>query len=281
MQRFFVMLMMLLALSTQAFAQQRIAVTTIAGAPIQDGAKAYNGTTIAGTCDYSYNPMYLHAYRIHLTLKGTAPGNPNDWVICQPDGTWSATLHFSSSSNSTTATPQSVYYTFHAYPCPSTMACAEAEAWDLAAYVDPASTSGAMGGNSSNRTLELNINTAAATDKSTQEGYLAAFLGGQLYWVEHGDEVVGDSLCKTPGTYSLRDAGSLTLTGCYKYIIKPYAGATTFGRVVGCPGTSSCKSVLSINFGPITPVGISFIAGTGANITDMVTNQRLKIVTTY
>lgn len=278
MQRFILILTAFLALCGQAYAQQRIAVTTLDGQPITDGARAYSGSTVAGTCDYSYNPMYLHSYRIHLTLKGVTPGNPNDWVICQPDGTWSSTLSFSTSSS---ATPQNIYYTFHAYPCPSTMACAVAETWDLMMRVDPFTASGSIGGNSGNRTLDVTLKTAAAADKSLQEGYLAAVINGQIFWVERGEQVVGDDLCKTPGTYSLKNTGASSLLGCYKYIAKPFDASATNGRILSCDGSSACSASLSFNLGPMTAMGITFVVGTGANLDDLLTNRRYKAVTTY
>lgn len=278
MRRLITLIFFVLFSNAPAIAQQRIAVTHLDGASITDGAKAYSGSTLSGTCDYSYNPMYMHAYRVHLTLRGTSPGNPNDWVICQPDGTWSMALSFSTSSYST---PQNVYYTFHVYPCPSTMACAVAETWDLSVRVDPFTASGTVGGNSGNRTLDLSVKTALAADGSDQEGYLAAILNGEIYWVERGDPVAGDELCKSPGTYSLKNTGSTSLVGCYQYTVKPYATATSFGKVFGCAGNESCTGSLSFNLGPMPQMGLTFIVGTGANMDDLLTNQRYKVVATY
>jgi hypothetical protein len=278
MQQIFVALLVMLALSSPAIAQQRIAVTHLDGVPITDGARARSGSTVSGTCDYSYNPMYLHSYRVHLTLRGESPGNPNDWVICDENGTWSTTLSFSTGSYQT---PTDVYYTFHAYPCPSTMSCAVEETWDLKIHVDPFHAYGSIGGNSSNRTLAVSVDTAKAADGSDQEVYLAAMLGGQIYWIERGDQVVGDDLCKTPGTYSLRNTGSTSLVGCYQYQAKPYASATSFGRVASCAGTTTCSASLSFNLGPMSQVGMVFVAGTGADMTDLLTNQRYTVLTTY
>lgn len=279
MQRFILALVTTFALFGQAYAQQRIAVTTLDGQPIVDGARAYNDSVIGGTCDYDYNPMMLHAYRIHLAVKGTSPGNPNNWVICQPDGTWSISgLNFFTPVGDP---PKDVYYTFHVYPCPSTMSCAATETWDLKARIDPFTASGSIGGNSGNRTLDITVRTAPAADRSTQEGYLAAMIGDQVFWVEKGEQVVGDELCKTPGTYNLRDTEYNQQVGCYKYSIKPYGSDTSYGRILACNGSDNCYAAASFNLGPTEPMGLTFVVGTGANLTDLLTYRRFKVVTTY
>lgn len=279
MQRFFVAVASFLVLCGQTHAQQRITVTTLDGQPIVDGARAYNDSTISGTCDYDYNPMMLHAYRIHLAAKGTSPGNPNNWVICQPDGTWSVSgLNFFTPVGDP---PKDAYYTFHAFPCPSTMSCDAAETWDLKARIDPFTASGSIGGNSGNRTLDITLRTASAADRSQQEGYLAAMIGDQIFWVERSEQVVGDDLCKTPGTYNLRDTKYNQQVGCYKYNVKPYASATSYGRILGCEGSTTCSASASFNLGPMEPMGVTFVVGTGANLDDLLTNRRYKLVTTY
>lgn len=138
-----------------------------------------------------------------------------------------------------------------------------------------------MGGNSSNHTLNITVKTAAAADNADQEVYLAAMLNGEIYWVERGETVVGDELCKTAGTYSLANTGSSSLVGCYQYTVKPYATATSFGKVSGCAGNTSCSGSLSFNLGTLPEMGLTFVVGTGSDINDLLTYKRYKVITTY
>lgn len=264
---------------------------------------AYDGanTVLSGTCDPSYLMMnaisILPKSQAAPTWAGLYDGAQD--VFCRSDGTWSTAYTgyrslASMMSLGRAAVTRDAAYTVRIYPCVTNdINCRQpAESYDVNIHIEGYGVSSAtVGGNSSNRKIQMTTLTSSVSGPYSQNIYIVLSVGNAAYNVVESSSADAsiNGICSTPGTFSATDANGTSLCRAYKVV--PFGTAATTDRLISLTGTTSKSGPgwnynllesISINLGPIEPSGaINFIFGVGTDINDVVKSHRYVQFMTY